>query len=110
MNTIEKKRGPGGAQPGAGRPKGSTNKVTIESIIAAMTTVTGVTYEHQIASNYVAALSREDWNTVRNYDQMLMNKVVADKQEIEIIESEDTIEAKRVAFAEAIAQLVGAKK
>ncbi|HET8687337.1 MAG TPA: hypothetical protein VFM18_11835 [Methanosarcina sp.] len=99
----------GGARPGAGRPKGSTNKIKIEDIMQCLELEAGMTYPEQLAYNYVEAINRKDWNSVRDYDKAFMNKLVADKQEIEVIEPEDVVEAKKKAFAEAIAEIAGVK-
>ena len=97
----------GGARAGAGRPKGSTNKITMDNLLASLDTRLGQSYAEQIASNYVAAIQREDWSGVRDYDRVLLGKIVADKLEVETTESEDAVEAKRQAFLEAIQDLAG---
>jgi len=38
------------------------------------------------------------------YEKMILDKVIADRQQIEITESDDAIQAKRLAFAEALAK------
>jgi hypothetical protein len=95
----------GGARVGAGRPKGSTNKITMESLIASLDGRLGKSYADQVADNYVTALGREDWNGVRDYDRFLLGKVVADKIEVETTEAEDAITAKTEAFTEALKAL-----
>lgn len=96
----------GGARPGAGRPKGSTNKITMDNLLASLDAQLGRSYAEQIADNYVAAISREDWANVRDYDKVFLGKLVADKQEVEVKESEDAVAAKQEAFAQALADLV----
>jgi len=96
----------GGARTGAGRPKGSTNKITMEDLLASLDTSLGRPYHEQLADNYVSAISRSDWGNVRDYDKVFLGKLVADKQEVEIKESEDTVAAKQEAFAQALADLV----
>jgi hypothetical protein len=39
------------------------------------------------------------------YEKMILDKVIADRQHIEVVESEETLQAKRQAFAEALANL-----
>ena len=97
----------GGARPGGGRPKGSTTKVRLEDLMANIELVTGKSYGELLALNYAQAIGRSDWNGVRDYDKAFMNKLLADKTEVVTTESEDAIQAKQRAFAEAIAQIAG---
>jgi hypothetical protein len=96
----------GGARAGAGRPKGSTNKITMESLLTSLDSKLGVSYADQIATNYVSAINREDWSGVRDYDRFLLGKIVADKLEVETVEGDDAVQAKAEAFAEALQALV----
>jgi len=97
----------GGYRPGGGRPKGSTTKVTVESLMSNIELSTGKSYAEVLAMNYAGAIQRSDWNGVRDYDKAFMNKLVADKTEVTTIESDDAVVAKQRAFAEAIAQIAG---
>jgi len=95
----------GGAREGSGRPRGSTNKITLEALLANLDLSLGHSYAEQIAINYSAAIGREDWSGVRDYDRVLLGKVVADKLEVETVEGEDAVAAKAQAFAEALTAL-----
>jgi len=95
----------GGARSGSGRPKGSTNKIKMEDLLAKIELHTGLDYAEQLALNYASAIDRSDWRMVNDYDKAFLNKVVADKQEVEITNPEETIEAKAQAFAEALMSL-----
>ena len=105
MNQTNKSSNWGGARPGAGRPKGSGNKIRIEDLIDAIETRAGVSYPEQIAENYIGAIAREDWNQVQMYDRALLNKVVADKTEVEVNDSRDALDMKQAIFAEALRQI-----
>lgn len=102
----------GGARPNSGRPKGSTNKITMDNLLSSLDARLGMPYSDQIASNYASALNREDWGNVKDYDRLFVGKLVADKLEVESINNEDVLEAKKLAFAEAIAKLadIGSKE
>jgi hypothetical protein len=95
----------GGARAGSGRPKGSTNKIRMEELLEKIELRTGQDYATQLANNYAEAIQREDWRLVNDYDKVFLAKVVADKQEIEVINAQDTIEARAQAFAEALASM-----
>lgn len=95
----------GGARQGAGRPRGSTNKITMEGLINSLDTRLGISYADQIANNYVDAINREDWAGVRDYDKVLLAKVIADKTEVTTVEGEDAVIARQEAFTEALKAL-----
>lgn len=95
----------GGARQGAGRPKGSTNKITMEGILASLDHHLGVPYAEQIAINYQSALSRSDWAGVRDYDKVLLGKVIADKTEVTEIQGDDAVAERQEAFNEALKAL-----
>jgi hypothetical protein len=76
---IEKKNG--GVREGAGRPKGSLNKISGAALLEALEDTLGVPYPVQLANNYLQAL-HEDRHLVAKYDQLFLNKVVADKVDI----------------------------
>jgi hypothetical protein len=105
MNKQKNPSGHGGARPGAGRPRGSGNKVNLEDLMMDIETETAMRYTQRLAINYSAAISREDWARVENYDRAFLNKIVGDRQHIEITDSEDAVTAKRAAFADALAAL-----
>jgi hypothetical protein len=95
----------GGYRPGGGRPKGSSNKVKLEDLLANIEARTGVNYAEQLATNYAEAIIREDWKMVNDYDKAFLNKVVADKQEIEVTNINDDVQAKAQVFADALQDL-----
>jgi hypothetical protein len=102
---VKKASTRGGARPGGGRPKGSTTKVTLDDLMSNIELASGQTYGQLLAQNYVAAISRADWNGVRDYDKAFMNKLVADKQEVTTIDSGDAVAQKQAAFAAALAAI-----
>jgi hypothetical protein len=95
----------GGARAGAGRPKGSTPRYTLEDLMAQVEHHTGKTFAEQVAINYAQAIARADHAGVRDYDKILLGKMVADKQEVVNVESEDATVAKAAAFAAALTSL-----
>lgn len=106
----KKASGRGGARAGAGRPKGSTTKIKIEDLMANIENIAGRPYGELLAQNYVDAVNRQDWNGVRDYDKAFMNKMIAEKVEVDVNNSEDALAAKQSAFAEAIRQITGLGK
>ena len=95
----------GGVRPGAGRPKGSSPRYTLEDLMGQIATHTGRGFAEQVAINYATAIQREDHAGVRDYDKILLGKMVADRQEITVDNAEDVRQAKEVAFSEALKSL-----
>jgi hypothetical protein len=96
----------GGARPGAGRPKGSGNKVRLEDLMLDVELAANMPYTRRVAINYVSAITREDWARVENYDRAFLNKLVADKSEVEVTDTADAVANKAQAFQVALAKLV----
>jgi hypothetical protein len=97
-----KERNWGGKRPGQGRPKGSGHKIRLEDLLDSIEKATKMPYAERLALNYAGAIVREDWTKVEIYDRAFLNKVVADKQEIEITDSSETVVNKEAAFLKAI--------
>ena len=102
---MGKQNNHGGARQGAGRPKGSGHKIKVEDLMMDVELAANMPYTKRVAINYVSAINREDWRMVNDYDKAFLNKVVADKSEVEIISPEDTIAARAMAFSEALTAL-----
>jgi len=95
----------GGARPGAGRPKGSTTKVTLEDLVGHIEHHVGRSFAEQVAISYASAINRADHAGVRDYEKILLAKMVSDKTEVAVTESADLVSAKQTAFQEALAKL-----
>ena len=95
----------GGARPGAGRKKGSSPRYTLEDLVSHIEHHVGMTFAERVAISYAEALSRKDHAGVRDYEKILLGKMVADKQEVVNVESEDATIAKAEAFAAALSSL-----
>ena len=95
----------GGARPGAGRPKGSTTKVTLEDLVGHIEHHVGRSFAEQVAISYASAISRADHAGVRDYEKILLAKMVSDKQEVEVINTESETETRQAVFQEALAKL-----
>ena len=104
MEKIKKPSAHGGARAGAGRPKGSTNAVTVQGLLAAIDTAAGRPYIELLAEDFAQARAT-DRNLAQKYHHLIMSKVAATLAAVEVTDSEDTVEAKRVAFADALAAL-----
>lgn len=92
----------GGARPGSGRPKGSTERVTVQSLLAALETVAnGKTYPEQLAEDYMTARLDGDRATTVKYHNLIMNKVAASLTDI-VVDETSTVENRQHAFLKAL--------
>lgn len=99
---IEKKKR-GGYRPGGGRPKGSGNKITAQDLINTAQAVVGKPFVVSLMEGYRDTIAGNNHKVRVMYEKMIMDKVLADRHQVETVESEDTTEAKAAAFKEALA-------
>tara|TARA_R110002126_G_scaffold87537_1_gene210598 strand:+ start:1985 stop:2338 length:354 start_codon:yes stop_codon:yes gene_type:complete len=98
----------GGARPGAGRPAGSKSHITIEGLLSqVLTQSNGQDYETLLVQDFLAARYGEDKQLLLKYHNLILNKVMNTLAKIEVTDSEDAVEAKKLAFAEALSKLTG---
>ena len=109
MNSNEKtKSGHGGKRPGAGRPKGSRDQVSIKSLLETLDKKTGGRdYEELLVEDFLTARDHGDSQLTLKYHNLILNKVMNSLARIEVTDSKDAVEAKQQAFAEALARLTG---
>jgi hypothetical protein len=81
---INKGGNRGGYRPGAGRPKGTSNKLSAATLIASLEKCIGRKYEEQLAINYQECILANDRLLLQRYDQMILSKIVADKSDVDI--------------------------
>ena len=107
---VEKKK-VGGARAGAGRPKGGKNAVSINGLLEALyKKEPGKEYEDILMEDFLEARKNKDSQLVIKYHNLILNKVMTNIAKIEITDSQETINMKQLAFAEALAKLTGIKK
>jgi len=100
----------GGARPGAGRPKGGTNQVSVNSLLESLEKRTnGKRYEEVLMEDFITARQNNDSQLVIKYHNLILNKLMTHVTKIEVTDSQETIDAKQTAFAEALAKLTGIK-
>jgi len=108
METVKKTNGHGGARPNSGRKKGQTDRFTIAGLLDAVVVAGGKTYVEALAEDFVHA-RENDPHLAQKYHNLILNKVAATLTSVEVTDSEDQVEAKRRAFAEALAAMTGVK-
>jgi hypothetical protein len=101
----------GGYRAGAGRPKGSKDNVTIKHLLENIYNQTsGRDYEELLVEDFLQARNQNDKQTVIKYHNLILSKVMNTLTKIEINETADAVEAKKLAFAEALSKLTGVQK
>ena len=105
MEQKKKTNGHGGARAGAGRPKGSTNSVSVQGLLESIDLTAGRPYIELLAEDFVHARAN-DRHLAQKYHHLILSKVAATLTAVETTESEDAVEAKKAAFTEALQALV----
>jgi len=97
----------GGAREGAGRPKGTTNRLTAREILETAENMLGKPFVVSLMQGYIDTINTGDTRNRVTYEKIILDKTATTIIEAEITDSKDAIEAKQAAFAEAMAKLVG---
>lgn len=106
--TNAAKPGRGGVRPGAGRPKGSGNKITVQGLVDEIQRRSGgQSYEEILVEDFLKARLENDRMLTHKYHNLISSKVLAERIDIEIDEGNDTVAAKQAAFEAALAKLAG---
>ena len=86
MNNNQKdqtKKGRGGSRPGAGRKPGSRVKLSGADILKEIAKC-DKPFAQGLAEDYKQARQSGDMQVIQRYQQMILSKVVADKQELDV--------------------------
>jgi hypothetical protein len=107
-NETKAKNNHGGVRAGSGRPKGSNSLITIEGLLGQVLTQTnGQDYEAILIQDFLAARHSDDKQLLLKYHNLILNKVMNSLAKIEVTDNGDALEAKKLAFADALAKLAG---
>lgn len=108
-NTNQTKPKPkrGGYKENAGRPPGTKSKLSAQSILDSLEQGLGKTFSEQLTDNYIQAIATGNRDLRLQYDKLFLSKVVADKVDVTVTNSEDVIAAKQQAFADALKAMTG---
>ena len=95
----------GGARAGAGRPRGSTDKVTAKHILETAEQIIGKPFVESLLEGYRDTILDGDRKHRVIYEKIIIDKVATTLLDVEVTESEDLLTAKREAFAAALATI-----
>ena len=114
MEKAEEKKSKGrrgGARPNAGRPKGGKNLLSVAGLLDQVYKQSkGQDYEELLVQDFLEARDSHNKELLLKYHNLILNKVMSSLAKIEVNEGEDAVEAKKLAFAEALAKLTGVKQ
>ena len=97
----------GGARPGAGRPRGGQNLLTVKALMEAIEARSGgQPYADILVEDFLGARDRQDHPLVNKYHQLILQKVMTTLVRAEVTDTTGEIEAKKAAFSDALANLV----
>lgn len=103
--------GRGGARPGSGRQKGSKNHITIAGLLEQVQKQSkGDDYEELLVRDFLDARNGPNKDLLLKYHNLILNKVMSSLAKIEVNEGADSVESKKLAFAEALAKFSGIKE
>ena len=85
-------------------------RYTLEELVQHIEHHVGMTFAERVAVSYAEAIQRKDHNGMRDYEKILLGKMVADKQEITEIQGDDAVEQRQAAFNEALKALTNIGK
>jgi hypothetical protein len=97
----------GGARPGSGRKPGSPNKIHAPKLLEAIERQAAGSYEEILVADFLEARKRKDYNLVQRYHNLILNKVMGTRQQVEV-ELHTDVTAKQAAFQAALAELTRA--
>jgi hypothetical protein len=110
-NTTIAKKPRGGARPGAGRKKDGRNQLSVGGLLETLEIrAGGKPYEELLVTDFLQARQNNDSQLVIKYHNLILNKVMTNMAKIEVTDSTEAVEAKKLAFAEALSKLTGIKE
>lgn len=107
----QKSENHGGKREGSGRKEGAKSMITVQGLLDAVAQKSnGKPYGEILVEDFLEARSRNDTQLMMKYHQLILQKVLVSTSRIELAEDKDAVEAKKAAFAEALAKLTGLQK
>jgi len=101
----------GGYRPNAGRKPGTKQQITIEGLLTTLKEQSnGENYEELLVQDFMKSRVAGDTHLTMKYHNLILNKVMNTLAKVEVTDSQDAVEMKKLAFAEALAKLTGIKE
>jgi len=103
----QKKSRRGGARPGAGRPRGARNRITVQDLLEAIDHTAGQSYESLLIQDFLSARAGNDNHLTHKYHTLISNKILSTLATVEVQDTTAAVAQKQAAFQEAMAQIAG---
>jgi|APCry1669190646_1035306.scaffolds.fasta_scaffold29962_3 hypothetical protein len=100
----------GGARAGAGRPKGTGNKITAKELLDQCQKTIGIPFAQSLMEGYRDAIHDDDRKHRVIYEKIIVDKVASTMFDVEVDDTTEIVSAKQLAFAEAIKQIINKDK
>lgn len=100
----------GGAREGAGRPKGTGNKLTAKDLLDQCQAIVGKPFAVSLMEGYRDSILDGDTKTRVTYEKIIVDKVATTMLDVEVESTDDIMDSKRTAFLEAMNQIIGINK
>jgi hypothetical protein len=107
---VKVKKKIGGARPGSGRKKGGTNKISAQELIATADRILGKPFIDSLIEGYQDSILNGDRKVRVMYEKLIVDKVISDKQEVEVTNINDEVDSKAQVFADALQDLMKTNK
>ena len=102
----ESNTGHGGARQGAGRPKGTGNKLTAKDLLDECTKVVGKPFATALMEGYRDSILNEDTKLRSTYEKIIIDKVATTMLDVEVEDNTDIVKNKLLAFEAALKSAV----
>jgi len=90
IDQIIPKKGRGGVRANSGRKKGTSNKLNSMSVLEEIAK-RDVPFEIGLAEDYARARASDDKHLIHKYQTLILNKVLADKSEVDVTSNGETM-------------------
>jgi hypothetical protein len=107
-NTETKQHG--GAREGAGRPKGTGNRITAKDLLDQCQAIVGKPFAVSLMEGYRDSILDGDTKTRVTYEKIIVDKVATTMMDIEVEDNTSAVEGKRTAFLEAVNSIININK
>ena len=95
----------GGARAGAGRPKGTGNRITAKELLDECQRIIGKPFAVSLLEGYRDSIFANDTKLRNTYEKIILDKTASSLFDVEVEEVGDQVNAKESAFLEAVKAL-----
>jgi hypothetical protein len=101
----QEKKEHGGARAGAGRPKGTGNKLTAKDLLDQCAAIVGKPFAISLMEGYRDSIYAGDTKLRNTYEKIILDKVATTMLDVEVEDNSALADTKQTAFLEALKSL-----